>query len=118
MQQIHVEQPKESLDVKKEKLEIIKSTLKECSDIHAKSIDSRLIEQLVERVVPCEQATVFKYYLNLLGDKESEFDAEEYFLYDTITLGFEEERKYRKEMGSFLRKNQWKDLTVEVYMKV
>lgn len=110
--------PKESLDTKKEKLDVIKRTLKECANIQAKSIDNRLVEQLVERVVPCEQATVFKYYLNLLGDKDNEFTTDNYFLYDTITLGFEEARKYRKEMGSFLRTNQWKDLTVEVYMKV
>lgn len=98
--------------------DIIKNTLKECFNVNAKNIDSRLVEQLMDRVTPYEQAMVFKYYLNLLGDKESEFDAEEYFLYDTIMLGFDEARKYRKEMGSFLRKSQWKDLTVEVYIKV
>ena len=38
----------------------------------------------------------------------------------TFTIGFEEAQAYRRErggyLGGYLRKNQWKDLIVDVYI--
>lgn len=34
----------------------------------------------------------------------------------TFTIGFEEAQVFRKAGGGYLRKNQWKDLTVDVYI--
>lgn len=118
IENINTKQQKESIDKKKEKLEVIKQTLKECTDFQQKSIDSRLVEQLVERVVPSDKATVFKFYINLLGEENSDFSTDDYYLYNTLKLGFDEARAYRKSMGKYLRSNQWKDLTVEVYLKI
>ena len=35
----------------------------------------------------------------------------------TKTIGFEEARAFRKAQGSYLRANQWNDLTVDVYLE-
>ena len=34
----------------------------------------------------------------------------------TFTIGFEEAQAFRKAGGGYLRKNQWEDLTVDVYI--
>lgn len=34
----------------------------------------------------------------------------------TLHIGFQEAEKYRKQSGSYLRKNQWEDLTIDVYL--
>lgn len=34
----------------------------------------------------------------------------------TLHIGFEEAETYRKAVGCYLRKNQWKDITVDVYL--
>lgn len=35
----------------------------------------------------------------------------------TFTINFEEAQAFRKANGGYLRKNQWEDLTVDVYSK-
>lgn len=34
------------------------------------------------------------------------------------TFGFEETQHYRKAQGSYLRRNQWEDLTIKVWVNV
>ena len=34
----------------------------------------------------------------------------------TFTISFEEAQAFRKANGGYLRKNQWEDLTVDVYI--
>ena len=34
----------------------------------------------------------------------------------TLHIGFQEAEKYRKQSGSYLSKNQWEDLTIDVYL--
>lgn len=34
----------------------------------------------------------------------------------TLHIGFEEAEAYRKAAGCYLRKNQWEDLTIDVYL--
>lgn len=34
----------------------------------------------------------------------------------TFTIGFEEAQAFRRANGGYLRKNQWEDLTVDVYI--
>lgn len=34
----------------------------------------------------------------------------------TFTMGFEEAQAFRRANGGYLRKNQWEDLTVDVYI--
>jgi hypothetical protein len=36
-------------------------------------------------------------------------------LFDRFTIGFDEAERHRKSAGSFLRRNQWADLIVEVF---
>jgi hypothetical protein len=37
-------------------------------------------------------------------------------LFDRFTIGFDEAERYRKSAGCYLRRNQWADLTVEVFL--
>lgn len=37
-------------------------------------------------------------------------------LFMTLQVSFEEAEAYRKAAGCYLRKNQWEDLTVDVYL--
>ena len=34
----------------------------------------------------------------------------------TLTIKFDEAEEYRKAAGCYLRKNQWEDLTIDVYL--
>lgn len=95
----------------------VKRTLDETCDLDKKQISSELVETLINRVEPNEDGT-FKWYLKAENDDEiSEFNEEEYVLYDEFILGYEEAKEYRKSFGNFLRVSQWKDLKVKVFIK-
>ncbi|MDD2362190.1 MAG: hypothetical protein PHH84_04440 [Oscillospiraceae bacterium] len=34
----------------------------------------------------------------------------------SFKIGFEEAEKYRKSCGFYLRKNQWEDMTIDLYL--
>lgn len=45
------------------------------------------------------------------------YDPSDYFPpFMTLTIKFDEAEEYRKAAGCFLRKNQWEDLTIDVYL--
>jgi len=37
--------------------------------------------------------------------------------FHTFSIGFDEAKAFRKATGSYLRKNQWNDLTVDIYLE-
>ena len=43
--------------------------------------------------------------------------ADNYILYDSFIIGFDTARAFRKSHGNYLRKNQYEDLKVEVYVR-
>ena len=69
----------------------------------------------MERVTPTE-AGIYRWYLNSDIQEGAVFAEKDYILYDTFRLSFEEAKAYRKQYGNFIRKNQWKDLNIEVYI--
>lgn len=97
------------------KVEEVKETLVSISKYDEK-IDNEFATNMVERVVPHEDAS-FDWYLDLsLSDKE--FDAKNYILYQSFKISFEEAKAYRKSGGNFVRLNQWKDITVNIYLNM
>lgn len=96
--------------------EKVKVILDSACDLEQKKVDDRLIDALVERVMPTE-AGIFRWYLNCSTQEDTEFAVKDYILYDSFSLGFGEARAYRKRFGNFIRANQWKDLHIEVYIK-
>lgn len=119
-----VEEQKEDIkeneqEEKRKSIQAIKETLHTCVDFTGETIDTDIIDILVDRVTPTEQG-VFKWYMNLSGKEfiNENFNENSYTLADTFTIAFEEARSYRKKYGSFLRARQWHDISVEVYLRM
>lgn len=93
----------------------VTEVLENACDLNRKKIDDKLIDTLVERVTPTE-AGLYRWYLNSDIQESIVFAEKDYILYDTFRLSFEEAKAYRKQYGNFIRKNQWKDLNIEVYI--
>lgn len=94
----------------------VTKVLENACDLNRKKIDDKLIDTLVERVTPTE-AGIYRWYLNSDIQEAAVFAEKDYILYDTFRLSFEEAKAYRKQYGNFIRKNQWKDLNIEVYIR-
>ena len=94
----------------------VSDMLEHACDLGRKKIDDKLIDTLVERVTPTETG-IYRWYLNCDTQEETVFAEKDYILYDTFCLSFEEAKAYRKQYGNFIRKNQWKDLNIEVYIR-
>lgn len=108
------ESREKSLDEKRESLKQVKEKLWELLDREQTQVDKKLVDKIVKKITPCPDS-VFKWYLNFKG---SETESETDILADSFAIGFEEAEAYRKKCGSFLRKSQWNDILVEVYIGV
>ena len=95
----------------------IREALKQTADIEGKFIDESLVDQVVERVVPYEDFT-FKWYLNIGVEPPDTFDENEYIKYFDFDISFDEAKEYRKRFHNFIRRNQWKNIHAEVYMRL
>lgn len=78
-------------------------------------IDRGIIEQFVEKIVP-RNTLEFDWYLNLIPHIFEDNSSTGYNEVWTFVINFDEAEKYRKLRGGFLRKNQWRDLTVHVFV--
>lgn len=79
-------------------------------------LDTAFVDAFVGRIVP--NGRTFKWYLNIgSGRGWSFFSEKAYELYDYWTIGFDTAKRYRKARNQYLRKNQWEDLKVEVYVR-
>ena len=113
---VDVDTKEETVGHREEAIRNIRSTLENVTDISGKAISQELLSALVERVITCENS-VFKWYMKM-GMTSDDFSEDEYTLFDTFDILFEEARTYRKSLGHFLRQAQWKDIHVEIYMKI
>ena len=84
-------------------------------DFSAPIVDRGIIEQFVEKIVPINTLE-FDWYLNLIPHIFEEHSSTGYNEVWTFVINFDEAGKYRKMRGGFLRKNQWRDLTVHVFV--
>lgn len=84
-------------------------------DFNAPIIDRGIIEQFVEKIVP-RNTLEFDWYLNLIPHIFEDNSSTGYNEVWTFVINFDEAEKYRKLRGGFLRKNQWRDLTVHVFV--
>lgn len=114
---IHHDKPDTEVVNVDEEIEKIKDYLHKTCDLEKKQVSENLINAVVARIVPTEQG-VFKWYIQSeTYDIETAFEETNYILYDIFKLTYEEAREYRKAFGNFIRARQWKDLTVEVYVR-
>lgn len=96
----------------------ITDVLENTCELDGKQVSENLVDSLVTRVMPTEQG-IYHWYLNTSLQEEEfhPFVEEEYILYDTFTLDFEQAKNYRKKFGNYIRASQWKDLNIEVYIR-
>ena len=60
----------------------------------------------------------YRWYLNIGSDKSwGIFTEKNYELYDYYTIGFEEARRFRKRTNKYVRRNQYKPIKVEIYIR-
>lgn len=105
------------LEDKKEAVMKIREALEETADIDGKFLNESLVDQIVERIVPYE-GDIFKWYLNIGVEPLCEFSENNYIRYLDFDVSFEEAREYRKRFDNFIRRNQWRDIHTEVYIRI
>lgn len=94
-------------------LKAVEKALNEYIDFSKVKIADDIVEKLVKQVTVYENYR-FKFLIDFTMTKQENAGASEVFLFRKH-IGYEEANDYRKEYGYYIRKNQWKDLTVEVY---
>lgn len=109
----------EDIETKKDDMQNTLDKVKEFLNeyvLDVKKLSDEIVAGIVSRVTPMEDGT-FKWYLG--GEIfQNMFDEKEYILYDKFTLDFETAKKYRKKYGNFIRHTQYKDIKVEVYLRI
>ena len=94
-----------------EQISEISKMLDSLLSFEGNDVSEDLVRVLVNKIVPCP-GYVFKFYLNLRGNQDSEP-----VLCDSFHITYEQASEYRKKCGTYVRKSQWPtDLLVEVYV--
>lgn len=113
----------------------IKATLEKMIDFSSGVIDHDILEEVIGRIVHTGDYD-FTLYLNLGVEDRDSFNSEEKVIkvkqfgnkkgYEIIKenhiklcdfqIDYESAKKYRKMSGNYLRKNQWNNINVEVYI--
>ena len=121
-----------------ETLQEIRETLDKLMDYSGEWIDKNVVINYVDKVL-VRTDTEFEWYINLYGNTitfMNEYDIrrhneiyeakakrtlnlqkEFYKLAFSFHINFDEARAFKKKFGKFLRTNQWKDITVRVFMR-
>lgn len=95
----------------------VTEVLEKMCDLDQKQVDEELVDSLIRRITPTEDG-VYKWYFKGENDEEeSTFAEENYILYDSFVIDFDTARAFRKSHGNYLRKNQYQNLNVEVYVR-
>lgn len=96
----------------------ITEVLENACELDSKQVSENLVDSLVTRITPTQQG-IYRWYLNTSLQEEEfhPFVEEEYILYDTFTLDFEQAKNYRKKFGNYIRASQWRDLNIEVNIR-
>lgn len=120
------------------KLQKLRQTLDSMIDYSGEWIDKNVVINYIDKVV-ARTETEFEWYINLHGDSinfMNEHDSRRhneayeikaqrtlklqedlYELVFSFCINFDEARAFKKKFGKFLRANQWKDITVKVFMR-
>ena len=98
-----------------ETLEKISNTLQTYVDFSEGIVSHELLDRLLIRVTPMGEGR-FRWYFNLSGGKVAGIDSCIKIFEEK--LDFDEAYDYRKQNGAYLRKNQWYDLFVEVWVSI
>lgn len=106
-----------ALEEKMNNIRIMEQLLLGSDNLTKLNIDDTFIDAFIARITPCE-GRKFKWYLNIGSGRGWGFFSEDaYELYDYYTLSYAQAQRYRKAHNQYLRKNQWEDLTVEIYIR-
>ena len=101
-----------------DEIEVIRNYLQEVSAYKEEPVKAELVDAVVERITPTEEG-VTKWYLRTKPDKiHTNFNENDYIKYDEMILKFDDAKEYRKKHGHFLRKSQWKDIKLEIYIEI
>lgn len=95
----------------------VTEVLERICDLDQKQVDEELVDSLIRRITPTETGVYKWFFKGENDDEESTFSEDNYILYDNFIIDFDTARAFRKSHGNYLRKNQWKDLNVEVYVR-
>lgn len=95
----------------------VTEVLEKMCDLDQKQVDEELVDCLIRRITPTEKAVYKWYFKGENDDEESTFSEENYILYDSFVIDFDTARAFRKSHGNYLRKNQYEDLKIEVYVR-
>ncbi|MCQ2497700.1 MAG: recombinase family protein [Lachnospiraceae bacterium] len=105
------------LEEKMNNIRLMEQLLLDGDNLTRLNIDDTFIDTFVARITPCE-GRKFKWYLNIGSGRGWGFFSETaYELYDYFSLSYSQAQRYRKEHNQYLRKNQWEDITVEIYIR-
>lgn len=121
-------------EIKNNKMKNIEKVLKNMADLKKETIDSNLINSIIDKVIVRENNT-YEWYLNISGSNEDIFNIasnesldikrkhslkvryEKYTQIFTSTITMERAREYRKQCGTYIREDKWNDLNFEVYIR-
>lgn len=95
----------------------VTQVLDKTCELDQKEVAEELVDSLIRRITPSEDGGYKWYFKGENDDEESTFSEENYILYDNFTIDFDTARAHRKKYGNYLRKNQYKDLKIEVYVR-
>ncbi len=93
--------------------EQLESILSQKLDFSQVKIERSILESLIVRIIP-KSATEFEWYMNFLPRKKDALG--EYQCVWTFGIEYEEAREYKHLLKGMLRRSQWSDLTVKVYI--
>ena len=95
----------------------VTEVLEKMCDLDQKQVDDELVDSLIRRITPTEKGKYKWFFKGENDDEESTFSEENYILYDSFVIDFDTARAFRKSHRNYLRKNQYQDLNVEVYVR-
>lgn len=95
----------------------VTQVLDKTCDLDQKQVAEELVDSLIRRITPTEDGVYKWYFKGENDDEESKFSEDNYVLYDNFVVDFDTASSFRKKFGNYLRKNQYKDLKIEVYVR-
>lgn len=95
----------------------VTQVLDKTCELEQKEVAEELVDSLIRRITPTEDGVYKFYFKGEHDDEESTFSEDNYILYDNFVIDFDNARAFRKRFGNYLRKNQYNDLKIEVYVR-
>lgn len=108
-----LESPVQEEATDKMSLDQLKELLAQKIDFTQPKLDRQFLEQLVCKIIP-RSADDFEWYLNLLPRQNKPI--ENFIEVCTLNIDFDEAKEYRKSRKGMLRRNQWRDIAIHIYI--